>query len=116
MAKAMKKPKATMAPSEIEQLLGQIEKAEKTLDVAELDWSHRKDVVKAAKGVRDQAVANLRSLCRTRERWLKEEGQQPLLAAEVARKAAPAWAEAAQVGSVTVGDTTFTARTGEDAA
>ena len=96
-----KKPKVAMPHDEIEQLLGQIEKAEKTLDVAELDWSHRKDVVKAAKGVRDQAVANLRSLCRTRERWLKERAQQPLLA---------------KTESVTVGDTTFTARTGEDAA
>lgn len=101
MAKAKATKKAAtkqMAPNEIEELLGQIEKAEKTLDNSELEWTNQKDALKAAKSVRDQAVADLRSLCRTRERWLKEEAKQPLLAKS----------EEAGV-SVTIGDTTFSA-------
>ena len=89
-----KKPKAAMPHDEIEQLLGQIEKAEEKVQIELRGWEARREEAKIAKAGYDTAVGELCRLCRTRQQWAEEGEKQPLLAT---------------TEEVTVGDVTFSA-------
>jgi len=67
------------SPEEIAKLLTQIEKAEKEVQVAEIELDAKKDEAKTAKGNWMLKVVELRTLVRTRERWAIEARRQPLL-------------------------------------
>ncbi len=77
--KAEKPPKRGESPEEIDKLLTQIEKAEKAVQVAEIELDSRKEAAKVAKAEWMVKVGELRSLARTRERWAAEAKRQPLL-------------------------------------
>ncbi len=77
--KAEKPPKRGESPEEIVKLLTQIEKAEKAVQVAEIELDSRKEAAKVAKAEWMVKVGELRSLARTRERWAAEAKRQPLL-------------------------------------
>lgn len=67
------------SPEEIAKLLKQIEAAEKIVQNAHAELIEHKDATKAAKGRYDIAIADLRQLIRSRDRWKEEAKRQPLL-------------------------------------
>ena len=77
-SKAEKPPKRGEKPEEIAKLLGQIEKAEKAVQVAEIELDSRKEAAKSAKAEWLVKIGELRTLVRTRERWAAEAKRQPL--------------------------------------
>lgn len=78
--KAHKQSKQELIDEAVE-LLGKIEKAEKAVTVAEIEWDAKKEAAKTAKGVWLTRVSAMRDLARTRDRWAAERKKQPLLAA-----------------------------------
>ena len=80
--KAEKPPKRGESPEEIGKLLTQIEKAEKAVQVAEIELDSRKEAAKSAKAEWMVKVSELREMVRTRERWAAEAKRQPLLQPE----------------------------------
>ena len=74
-----KQPKRGESPEEIKKILEDVEKAEKAVQVAEIELDSRKEAAKSAKAEWMVKVAELRERVRTRERWREEARRQPLL-------------------------------------